>query len=142
MSKDDKNDAYRRWLKEVYEPARKKFPERRDRFVTPSGLEVSPTYGNGRDEGDAEREYPGEYPYTRGIHPTMYRGRPWTMRQYAGFSNAADSNKRFRYLLDHGTTGLSIAFDLPTQIGYDSDHSMSTGEVGKVGVAIDSLADM
>ncbi len=86
--------------------------------------------------------FPGEYPFTRGIHPTMYRGRPWTMRQYAGFGTAEESNRRYRYLLEQGTTGLSVAFDLPTQIGYDSDASMAAGEVGKVGVAIDTLADM
>ncbi len=85
---------------------------------------------------------PGEYPYTRGIYPTMYRGRPWTIRQYAGFASAAESNRRYRYLLSQGTTGLSVAFDLPTQIGYDSDHPLAVGEVGKVGVAIDSLRDM
>jgi methylmalonyl-CoA mutase N-terminal domain/subunit len=85
---------------------------------------------------------PGEYPYTRGVQPTMYRGRLWTMRQYAGFSTAEESNKRYKYLLDQGTTGLSVAFDLPTQIGYDSDHPLAEGDVGKVGVAIDSLADM
>ena len=85
---------------------------------------------------------PGRFPYTRGIQPTMYRGRPWTMRQYAGFGTAAESNRRYRYLLDHGVTGLSVAFDLPTQIGYDSDHPLARGEVGRVGVAIDSLDDM
>jgi methylmalonyl-CoA mutase N-terminal domain/subunit len=91
-------------------------------------------------EGDIGR--PGAFPYTRGIQPTMYRGRPWTMRQYAGFATAADSNARYRYLLAHGVTGLSVAFDLPTQIGYDSDHALAAGEVGKVGVAIDSIEDM
>ena len=85
---------------------------------------------------------PGEFPYTRGVKKDMYRGRLWTMRQYAGFSTAEASNERYHYLLNQGTTGLSVAFDLPTQIGYDSDHPMSEGEVGKVGVAIDSLADM
>ena len=85
---------------------------------------------------------PGEYPFTRGLHPTGYRGRLWTMRQYAGFGTAAESNRRYRYLLEQGTTGLSVAFDLPTQIGYDSDDPHSLGEVGKVGVAIDSLEDM
>src|SRR5947208_10763328 len=85
---------------------------------------------------------PGEFPYTRGIQPTMYRGRLWTMRQYAGFGSAAETNKRFKYLLANGQTGLSVAFDLPTQIGMDSDHSLAAGEVGKVGVAIDSLRDM
>src|SRR5687767_11818111 len=85
---------------------------------------------------------PGAYPFTRGVQPDMYRGRPWTMRQYAGFATAAESNQRFRYLLDHGVTGLSVAFDLPTQIGYDSDHPLAAGEVGRVGVAIDSIDDM
>src|SRR6185436_6733776 len=86
--------------------------------------------------------FPGSYPFTRGVYPSMYRGRHWTMRQYAGFASAAESNKRYRYLLEEGTTGLSVAFDLPTQMGYDSDHPMAEGEVGKVGVAIDSLMDM
>src|SRR5262245_19500557 len=85
---------------------------------------------------------PGQFPYTRGIQPTMYRGRPWTMRQYAGFGTAAESNRRYRYLLAHGVTGLSVAFDLPTQIGYDSDDALARGEVGRVGVAIDSLDDI
>jgi methylmalonyl-CoA mutase, N-terminal domain len=93
---------------------------------------------------DAERElgFPGQFPFTRGVYPTMYRGRPWTMRQYAGFGNAAESNRRYRYLLAQGQTGLSVAFDLPTQIGMDSDHTLAQGEVGKVGVAIDSIEDM
>ena len=86
--------------------------------------------------------YPGEYPFTRGVQPTMYRGRLWTMRQYAGMGDAEESNKRYQYLLNHGTTGLSVAFDLPTQIGLDSDHPLAMGEVGKVGVAIDSVEDM
>src|SRR6478735_6749912 len=85
---------------------------------------------------------PGQFPFTRGIHPTMYRGRVWTMRQYAGFGSAAESNRRYRYLLEHGVNGLSVAFDLPTQMGYDSDHALAAGEVGKVGVAIDSIEDM
>src|SRR5579864_6451916 len=91
---------------------------------------------------ETELGYPGEFPYTRGIYPTMYRGRLWTMRQYAGFGTAAESNKRYRYLLSQGQAGLSVAFDLPTQIGLDSDHALAQGEVGKVGVAIDSLEDM
>src|SRR6188768_1615330 len=86
--------------------------------------------------------FPGEFPFTRGIQPTMYRARPWTMRQYAGFATAAESNRRYRYLLSQGVMGLSVAFDLPTQIGYDSDHALAAGEVGKVGVAIDSIEDM
>ena len=122
-----------------------KFPERRASFVTGSGSPVGRLYTpldlEGRDPA-TEIGLPGEYPFTRGVQNTMYRGRFWTMRQYAGFSNAEESNKRYKFLLEQGTTGLSIAFDLPTQIGYDSDHALSQGEVGKVGVAIDSLADM
>src|SRR5690348_5955223 len=91
---------------------------------------------------DRDVSYPGEFPFTRGVQPTMYRGRLWTMRQYAGMGDAEESNKRYKYLLKHGTTGLSVAFDLPTQIGLDSDHPMALGEVGKVGVAIDSIEDM
>ncbi|TMG28052.1 MAG: methylmalonyl-CoA mutase, partial [Chloroflexi bacterium] len=105
-----------------------------------SGLPLKPVYVVG--DRRAEEPPPGTFPYTRGIHRDMYRGRLWTMRQYAGFGTAAESNKRYRFLLDKGQTGLSIAFDLPTQIGYDSDHPMANGEVGKVGVAIDSLEDM
>jgi methylmalonyl-CoA mutase, N-terminal domain len=105
-----------------------------------SGLPLKPVYAVA--DRRAEEPAPGTFPYTRGIHPDMYRGRLWTMRQYAGFGTAAESNRRYRFLLDQGQTGLSIAFDLPTQIGYDSDHPMANGEVGKVGVAIDSLEDM
>src|SRR5947208_6929146 len=90
----------------------------------------------------AQLGLPGEYPFTRGIQPTMYRGRLWSMRQYAGFASAEESNARYRYLLDHGVTGLSVAFDLPTQMGYDSDHPLAAGEVGRVGVAIASIEDM
>ena len=106
--------------------------------VTSSGIEVKPLYTHAPEMN----ERPGEFPFTRGIQPDMYRGRLWTMRQYAGFSTAEESNRRYHYLLQQGTTGLSVAFDLPTQIGYDSDHEMAEGEVGKVGVAIDSLKDM
>jgi methylmalonyl-CoA mutase, N-terminal domain len=119
--------------------------ERRPRFTTLSGLPVERLYSEESLHGwDAEEAlgYPGEFPYTRGIYPTMYRGRFWTMRQYAGFGSAAESNKRYRYLLSKGQAGLSVAFDLPTQIGMDSDHALALGEVGKVGVAIDSLEDM
>src|SRR5690349_4247268 len=119
--------------------------ERKQRFTTLSGLPLDPLYteSNLRDwDREATLGYPGEFPYTRAIYPTMYRGRLWTMRQYAGFGTAAESNKRYRYLLKQGQTGLSVAFDLPTQIGYDSDDPMANGEVGKVGVAIDSLEDM
>ena len=121
-----------------------KYPERKPKFVNASNLEVKRVY----TPLDVEPNYtedlglPGEYPFTRGVQPTMYRGRFWTMRQYAGMATAEESNARYRYLLAQGQTGLSVAFDLPTQIGYDSDHHLSKGEVGKVGVAIDSLADM
>jgi len=116
-----------------------------DPRVTDSGIEIRPVYDQGDLEGfDPERDLgrPGEPPFTRGIHPSMYRGRLWTMRQYAGMGTARETNARFRYLLDKGQTGLSIAFDLPTQMGYDSDHPRAEGEVGKTGVAIDSLEDM
>jgi methylmalonyl-CoA mutase, N-terminal domain len=109
--------------------------------TTPSGIPIDPVYGP-EPVSDTELGKPGEYPYTRGIYPDMYRGRPWTMRQYAGYASARESNARYRYLLAHGQTGLSVAFDLPTQMGYDSDDPVAAGEVGKVGVAIDSLADM
>ncbi len=114
---------------------------------TSSGIEVQPLYAPAdleKPQHDQERQvgYPGQLPFTRGIQPTMYRGRLWTMRQYAGMGDAEESNKRYKYLLAHGTTGLSVAFDLPTQIGMDSDHPMALGEVGKVGVAIDSIEDM
>lgn len=122
-----------------------KHPERKETFTTGSDKKVERLYTPVNvSEMDYERDlgYPGEYPYTRGVQPTMYRGRFWTMRQYAGFATAEESNKRYKYLLEQGQTGLSVAFDLPTQIGYDSDHGLSEGEVGKVGVAIDSLRDM
>src|SRR5437773_10895253 len=114
--------------------------ESKRRFETLSGIELKQFYGPGSERPD-EIGLPGEFPYTRGIQPTMYRGKLWTMRQYAGFGSAAETNKRFKYLLANGQTGLSVAFDLPTQIGMDSDHSLAAGEVGKVGVAIDSLRD-
>src|SRR5438046_9390783 len=115
------------------------------KFKTASGLETETFYGpEDIAAGDWERDpgFPGQYPFTRGIHPTLYRSRLWTMRQYAGFGSAAESNARYRYLLSRGTTGLSVAFDLPTQIGLDSDHPLARGEVGRAGVAIDSLEDM
>ena len=122
-----------------------KFPEQKKEFLTVSGRPVERLYTP--EPGSVEHYteklgFPGQYPFTRGVQPTMYRGRFWTMRQYAGFATAEESNQRYKYLLSQGTTGLSVAFDLPTQIGYDSDDAMSAGEVGKVGVAIDSLADM
>src|SRR5580693_5712992 len=108
------------------------------KFTTDSGIEIQHTYPPlSEDAGE-----PGKFPFTRGIHPEMYRSKLWTTRQYAGFSTAEESNKRYHYLLSQGVSGLSVAFDLPTQIGYDSDHPLSEGEVGKVGVAIDSLEDM
>lgn len=141
-----------RWEREVVLPVIARHPERNSGDIhTVSGIPVRRVYipddtrvGAGTEE-DAYRQtlgFPGEYPFTRGVQPTMYRGRHWTMRQYAGFGMARETNERFRYLLDQGQTGLSVAFDLPTQIGYDSDHPLAYGEVGKVGVAIDSLADM
>ena len=111
-------------------------------FTNLSGLKIDPFYRPFDLEYDSELGDPGEHPFTRGVYPTMYRGRPWTMRMFAGFGTAKDTNKRFKYLLEHGQTGLSVAFDYPTLYGYDSDHSMSEGEVGKCGVAISSLADM
>ncbi|NMB04527.1 MAG: methylmalonyl-CoA mutase family protein [Tissierellia bacterium] len=122
-----------------------RFPELRETFVTGSNSEVNRLY---TPQDIADQDYledigfPGSYPFTRGVQPNMYRGRLWTMRMYAGFATAEESNKRYKYLVDQGSSGLSVAFDLPTQIGYDSDHALSQGEVGKVGVAIDSLADM
>src|SRR6266403_220005 len=131
-------------MSETKSPAKER-KERRHRFTTPSGLPLERVYTEenlgGWNPEDA-LGYPGEHPYTRGIYPSMYRGRLWTMRQYAGFGSAAESNQRYRYLLSRGQSGLSVAFDLPTQIGMDSDHALALGEVGKVGVAIDSLEDM
>src|SRR5688500_16019222 len=128
------------WLEEVY--ARE--TERDALFETISGLPVRPLYTEEDAPGDPERDlgYPGEYPFTRGIYPSMYRGRLWTLRQFAGFGTAEETNERFHYLLDHGQTGLSTAFDMPTLMGLDSDHARSLGEVGVEGVAIDTLDDM
>ena len=133
------------WTERAVTPALGRHPERREQFQTTSGVEVDRLYtrddvaglDHGRDLG-----YPGEFPFTRGIQPTMYRGRFWTMRQYAGFGTAEETNTRFKLLLEAGQTGLSTAFDLPTQMGYDSDHAMAQGEVGRVGVAIDTVDDM
>ncbi|HEY4688343.1 MAG TPA: methylmalonyl-CoA mutase family protein [Anaerolineae bacterium] len=132
------------WEKRVVEPALKKNPERKPRFTTSSGVEVDRVYTPADLDGDYERDlgFPGEFPFTRGVQPTMYRGRLWTMRQYAGYASAAESNRRYKYLLEQGQTGLSVAFDLPTQIGYDADDPLAEGEVGKVGVSISSLHDM
>jgi methylmalonyl-CoA mutase N-terminal domain/subunit len=131
--------------KKILDETMKKFPERKEKFLTVSDKEVKRVYTKENTDKlnlDETLSLPGIYPYTRGVQPTMYRGRFWTMRQYAGFGTAEESNERYKFLLQKGQTGLSIAFDLPTQMGYDSDHPMSEGEVGKVGVAIDSLADM
>ena len=137
--------AVKRWDENTVAKTIGRFPERQDTFLTISGLPVNRLY-TPLDTKDMDYEkdlgFPGEYPFTRNIQPTGYRGRLWTMRQYSGFATAKESNKRFHFLLDQGQTGLSVAFDLPTQIGYDSDHPLALGEVGKVGVAIDSLADM
>ena len=133
-------DATDEWRRGLYEQK----PERDALFTTISGLENEPLYTPDNVEIDYERDlgYPGVYPYTRGVYPSMYRGRLWTMRQFAGFGTAEETNARFRYLLEHGQTGLSTAFDMPTLMGYDSDHPKSLGEVGREGVAVDSLEDM
>src|SRR5487761_729343 len=133
------------WEKKVLDPTLKKSPERAKEFTTISDYPIRRLYTPADLKGwspEKDLGYPGEPPYTRGIHSTMYRGRLWTMRQFAGFGAAEDTNKRFRYLLAQGQTGLSVAFDLPTLMGYDSDHPLAEGEVGKCGVAISSLADM
>jgi methylmalonyl-CoA mutase N-terminal domain/subunit len=132
----------KRWEKEVLDPVLKKNPERKPEFASPSGIPL-PRVSLPEESDYLEKlGFPGEYPFTRGVQPTMYRGRLWTMRQYAGYASAEESNQRYRYLLQQGQTGLSVAFDLPTQIGYDADDPMSIGEVGKVGVSISSLKDM
>jgi methylmalonyl-CoA mutase, N-terminal domain len=133
-------DATEEWRRGLYEQK----PERDALFTTISGLENEPLYTPDNVEIDYDRDlgYPGLYPYTRGVYPSMYRGRLWTMRQFAGFGTAEETNARFRYLREHGQTGLSTAFDMPTLMGYDSDHPKSLGEVGREGVAVDSLEDM
>ncbi|HEU0293018.1 MAG TPA: methylmalonyl-CoA mutase family protein [Anaerolineales bacterium] len=154
-------EQYNKWKESTLKKSLEKFKERRERFETSAGIEVprvalpvsendlnngastTPTAPLSEEESYIEKiGFPGEFPYTRGVQPTMYRSRFWTMRQYAGFSTAEDSNKRYRYLLQHGQTGLSVAFDLPTQIGYDADDPIAAGEVGKVGVSISSIHDM
>ena len=136
--------AKKEWEATTLKKVLSRFPERQESFETSSGIPVERVATPADVELDYERDlgFPGEYPYTRGIQPTMYRGRLWTMRQYAGYATAAESNSRFKYLLKQGQTGLSVAFDLPTQLGYDSDHPLAEGEVGKVGVPISSLRDM
>src|ERR1700731_4466438 len=137
--------ARKTWEEKRVAPALKRGPERRDPFATNSGIEIKREYDpedlNGFDFVN-DLGFPGEYPFTRGVQPTMYRGRLWTMRQYAGFGDAEESNRRYRYLFANGQTGLSVAFDLPTQMGRDADHPLARGEVGRVGVSICSLADM
>ena len=149
------NEQYNKWQETTLKKSLDKFKERKERFETSSGIEVpraplpggldTPDEHGLLDQQESYLEklgFPGEYPYTRGVQPTMYRSRFWTMRQYAGFGTATETNRRYRYLLNHGQTGLSVAFDLPTQIGYDADDPIAQGEVGKVGVSISSIHDM
>jgi methylmalonyl-CoA mutase, N-terminal domain len=143
--KNKVQQAYKEWEEKTYQKSISKHPEREEKFSTISFTPVKALFTPndfGEENYNDKIGFPGQYPYTRGIQPTMYRGRLWTMRQYAGFGTAKESNERYRYLLEQGTSGLSVAFDLPTQIGYDSDDPLAYGEVGKVGVAIDTLADM
>ena len=132
------------WQESVVAKNISRAPERKPEFRTTSNIDIERCFTPEFEQPGYEEQlgFPGQYPFTRGVQPTIYRGRFWTMRQYAGFGTAKESNERYKYLLNAGQTGLSVAFDLPTQMGYDSDASMSQGEVGKVGVAIDSLADM
>ena len=144
MSDRDKlKQQFENWKSKTLDPLQAKRPPRRKEFARSDGTTIDPLYyPDGEFDYEGKLGFPGEYPYTRGDQPNMHRGRLWTMRQYAGFATAEESNQRYRYLLEQGQTGLSVAFDLPTQMGYDSDHPLSAGEVGKVGVAIDSLDDM
>ncbi len=139
------NGRKREWEERTLGPVKARFGERRERFESDSGIEIDTVY-TPEDVGDADPGdrvgMPGRYPFTRGVQPNTYRGRLWTMRQYAGLTSPAESNRRYRYLLEQGQTGLSVAFDLPTQMGYDSDHPLAVGEVGRAGVPISSLADM
>ncbi|MGE5618755.1 MAG: methylmalonyl-CoA mutase [Sphingomonadaceae bacterium] len=140
-----KSNSKSEWTENTLEPSLRRFPQRQEKFTTTSEIEVAPLYTpedlEGFDYGERVG-YPGEFPFVRGAQASMYRGRLWTMRQYAGYADAVESNRRYRYLLEQGQTGLSVAFDLPTQIGYDSDSPLAEGEVGRVGVAIDSIEDM
>jgi methylmalonyl-CoA mutase N-terminal domain/subunit len=137
-------NEFSRWKKQTLEPALEHFPERKPDFQTTSGIPIPRVLTPADEDANYLEQlgFPGDYPYTRGVQPSMYRGRLWTMRQYAGYATAEESNRRYRYLLEHCQTGLSVAFDLPTQIGYDADDPISAGEVGKVGVSISSLQDM
>ncbi|MFU8855720.1 MAG: acyl-CoA mutase large subunit family protein [Deferrisomatales bacterium] len=144
MSRESVRQRVQEWEDRVVAKTLAKFPERKPTFETTAGVEVKRLFSPADVDADAYLDkvgLPGEYPFTRGVQPTMYRGRFWTMRQYAGFGTAEQTNERYKYLLEQGQTGLSVAFDLPTQIGYDSDHELAEGEVGKVGVAIDTLRD-
>jgi methylmalonyl-CoA mutase N-terminal domain/subunit len=139
------SSSKREWEQNTVEPAKGRSSERQARFETESGLDIDALYTPEDLDGfdyQGKLGYPGEYPYTRGVRPNGYRGRIWTMRQYAGYASPEESNRRYRYLLEQGQTGLSVAFDLPTQIGYDSDHPLALGEVGRVGVPVSSLLDM
>jgi len=139
------DSARKKWEERKLAPALKRGAERKKKFITTSGIEIKRQYDPSDLDGVeyvTDLGFAGEYPFTRGVQPTMYRGRLWTMRQYAGFGTAEESNKRYRYLFEQGQTGLSVAFDLPTQMGRDSDHPLASGEVGRVGVSIGSLADM
>ncbi|MDH7486973.1 MAG: methylmalonyl-CoA mutase family protein [Anaerolineae bacterium] len=141
---DDLMTSRREWETTTLAKALSRYPERRQRFETSSGIEVRRLYTPEDVHVDyvADLGFPGQYPFTRGVQPTMYRGRLWTMRQYAGYATAEETNERYKFLLEQGQTGLSVAFDLPTQIGYDADHPLAAGEVGRVGVSISSLQDM
>ncbi|MCK4316828.1 MAG: methylmalonyl-CoA mutase, partial [Anaerolineae bacterium] len=141
---EDLKLAKQDWEKNTVKPILDRFPERREQFETLSGIPLDRAYTPADVEVDYPNDlgFPGQYPFTRGVQPTMYRGRFWTMRQYAGYAAAEESNARYKYLLEQGQTGLSVAFDLPTQIGYDADDPLAEGEVGKVGVSISSLEDM
>jgi len=137
-----KIDLEKQWKKEILDPAIKKYPERKETFISSSNITIPRMALPEKRDFSEAIGFPGQFPFTRGVQPTMYRGRLWTMRQYAGYATAEESNQRYRFLLDQGQTGISVAFDLPTQIGYDSDDPLAGGEVGKVGVAISSLSDM
>jgi methylmalonyl-CoA mutase N-terminal domain/subunit len=141
---DRTSDARRRWEEQILRPALEKFPERKKEFQTSSRIPIERVYFPAEPDAEelANIGFPGEFPFTRGVQPTMYRARLWTMRQYAGYATAEESNARYRFLLSQGQTGLSVAFDLPTQIGFDPDHPLSAGETGKVGASIFSLEEM
>src|SRR5262249_51748761 len=138
-------NAKQKWEKGPLAATLKKAPERKERFATSSGIELERLYLPATSDNIGYQDkigFPGEFPFTRGVQPTMYRSRLWTMRQYAGYASAEETNARYRFLLGQGQSGLSVAFDLPTQIGYDADDPMALGEVGKVGVSICSIHDM